>query len=363
MSEQRRILIIDDDRAMAESLLETFAREGYAVRAEFDGPSAIAALRREEFDVVIVDLELRDASGAEVAAYVDRAHPHAATIVFTDRASAESAVEAIHHHVFDYVVKPFQPAALLRIVEKAFAKIEGDRLREDMVSMLVHDIKIPLTSILGFSQMMAETRDGQPHPKSAAFAASIYRNGQKILTLIDNYLTSCRIEASGLSLCLGEVRIEDVIDDVLASLRCESEQHHRRLITRLESDLPPIRADGALLYRAVGNIALNAIRYSPANARIEVRARRGSFRMHGRERQSVCVEVSNPGPGIAPDALPHVFDRYKRATNLYGIEGSGIGLYVVKAIADAHDGLVEAESIPGEITTFRLTLPLEGPDA
>jgi signal transduction histidine kinase len=130
-----------------------------------------------------------------------------------------------------------------------------------------------------------------------------------------------------------------------------SEDHP--LVLSCDGELPPLETDPVRLEQILGNLVQNALKYSAAGSEIEVRVER-----RGRE---LLLSVSNQGPGIPPDELPHLFERFyrTRAVRAGGVRGVGLGLYIVKGLAAALGGRMEVESVVGERTTFNLFLPLE----
>jgi len=123
--------------------------------------------------------------------------------------------------------------------------------------------------------------------------------------------------------------------------------------------LPPVMGDENMLFRAISNIFANACKYTPVGGQITARTMRVGAPASPLQRDSACVQISNSGPGISPDELPKVFDKYRRSRAHGTIEGSGLGLYVTRYVIEAHRGKVEVTSRQNELTTFTVYLPLE----
>jgi len=358
MAEEKKILVIDDEKRMAESIQQLLSNYDYIVDVAFSGREGIEKMKADYYNVAITDLRMADVDGFDIMQYINTHTPNTLIIVITGHASTESAIEALHFKAFDYITKPFDFDLLKASVEKAFLKIEADNLREEMISMITHDIKLPLTSIIGFSSMIFDKKTGDMNQKAREFSDAIYLNSQKLLSLIDNFLTSCKINAGRLSICEGDMNVNPMLEDLLTIVKMSAAKRDIQVGTELDSDLPLIRADENLLFRAVGNVLYNALKYTPNRGTIRVKTgtvEAGESPIH---KPSLEISISNTGPGIPLEELSGIFDRYKRSQNISGIEGSGLGLYVVKNIISAHKGIISVDSIPHSLTTFTIYLPL-----
>jgi signal transduction histidine kinase len=357
MGYEKRILVIDDEERMADSIKALLTNYDYDVLVAYDGNQGIEMLKESDVQVVITDIRMPEADGYEIMRYVQDKLPHVLVVVITGHASTESVIEALHNKCFDYLQKPFDFEKLKACVDRAFNKIEQDRMREDMISMITHDIKIPLTSIVGFSASVFN-KEGQLSDRGGDYVRMIQMSAEKIRSLIDNFLTTCKIEAGKLQLLQQPVNLQFVLEDLLQVMKYEMDRNDQTLETNWNADGPMIMGDEHLLERALGNIINNAIKYTPQGGTITITTERMSDKSSPLKKGSVRVSVSNSGPGIPGEQLDDIFDKYQRTSNITGIEGSGIGLYVVKFIAEQHQGVVAVESSPGEQTTFHLTFPL-----
>lgn len=363
MPDPKRILVIDDEHRMADSVCQLLAREGHQTCAAYSGAEGLARLDEQPFDIVLTDLRMPDVDGLEVLRQVRDRHPRTLAIVMTGHASTESAIEAIHNAAFDYIPKPFEFDHLLTIVERAIQRIETERLRQDMISMISHDIKVPLTSIIGYTSLMYDHRKHVWHRKSEDFLNIIASNAQKILALLDNYLTTCKIDVGRFVLQRRPAQIADLIGELESVLAPEAGKRHIVFDIQCPRSLPLIEADENLLYRALGNLANNALKYSPPSCTITLCVEHLPAAESPLGLDSLRVWIENPGQGIPPEEIEHVFERYRRTASSIGIEGTGIGLFVVKSVVEAHGGTLAVESEVNVRTRFTLHLPLSAPNA
>ena len=357
--DEKKILIIDNEQRMADSLASLLVETGYQARTAYGGVEAIELLGNESFHVVVTDLRMQDIDGLDVIRFVHDNHPRTLLIVITGHATTESAIEAVHYQVFDYLRKPFDFDLFRMAIEKAFQKIETDQLREDTAAMITHDIKIPLTSIIGFASLMYDREEQQIHPQAGDFAETIYANGQKILELIENYLTTCKIEAGTFKVQWTRVNLHRMFDDVIETQQVEALRRGRELAVKIIDIPEAIYLDEVMTYRALSNLINNGIKYSSGAGQIEIKAQMIMGQDSPLGIDSVHIEVINDTNVVLPEESDEIFDRFERGAGTFSsIEGSGIGLYVVKAVAQAHQGRTGAGMLADGRVCFSIILPL-----
>jgi two-component system sensor histidine kinase BaeS len=146
------------------------------------------------------------------------------------------------------------------------------------------------------------------------------------------------------------VDLKTLVDEVANRYRFAAEAAGLELTVDDGGGMREAQVDGQLIGRAVGNLISNAIKYTPSGGRVSVSL--------GKSRDHALIQVRDSGTGIAPEELPLLFKRYSRTSSARGIEGSGLGLYIVRCIAEAHGGTATATSKQGEGSTFTLAVPL-----
>jgi signal transduction histidine kinase len=219
-----------------------------------------------------------------------------------------------------------------------------NQLKNDLIAVLAHDIKGPLTSIGGFAELL---EDGAIEGPAATDAARMIRsNAQQLATLTDHVLTLSRIEYGELD--IAEDRI-DLVELVRSVVQGSLTERSINVNTGVESAF--VRGDADRLRQVFENLLRNAIKYSPPDKPIDVNI--------DSDGETVRVGVRDYGMGIPPEDLPRLFRRFARASNARRakIAGTGIGLFIVKMLVERHCGRVDVESTPGEGSLFTVTLP------
>lgn len=356
MRTPNRVLIYD--RQGRTDDLEAVVRDlGYAPETVSDLKQAVDQFEQRDFPLVLLRTD-EHGNGLE---FVNSAHSprNTAIIAVTVCAACESAILSLRAGARDYMIWPGSREELCFMLKRVFEEVEHARFREDMLCMLTHDLKIPLSSILGYSTLIFDKSTGELSPRAQDFIKIINASGLKILSLIDNFLTTNRIDSGKLHLCLDDVDVGLFLQDLANTFQAEIDRHHLTLKLDLAHDLPPVEADEGLLFRAVGNLLSNACKFSPEGTEILISTRVITFTADGNcTVPGVAIAVSNEGPGLDADEIPEIFERFRRGHAQGSVEGSGLGAYVVKSIAEAHQGKVSVESVANGLTTFSICLPL-----
>ncbi len=172
------------------------------------------------------------------------------------------------------------------------------------------------------------------------------------MSLVDNYLVSAAIEAKKLSISKQPLDINLFVEEEIPFFEPQMDKKKIKFAFNKTADIPRVMADRIQLDRAFSNIMSNALKFTPANSGITV-----STQLFEKE---VAIAVSDTGGGISEDEIDGLFNKYRRSKNTSKIEGMGLGLFISKAIAEAHGGRLTAESRLGEGSTFTIYLPLQG---
>ncbi|MCS6902434.1 MAG: HAMP domain-containing histidine kinase [Polyangiaceae bacterium] len=225
-----------------------------------------------------------------------------------------------------------------------------EQQRADFFAMLTHDIRNPLGVILGDAELLLE--EMQTAAEASERRQVLQRLRANLLTvhsLLANYLDLARIEAGQLTLVRTPVALNPLLRQVAQQYEPEAQHKSLRFTMRLQEDLPLVEGDAIALERVFANLLLNAFKFSPAGGRVTVDSQAYE--------NEVRVTVADNGPGIAPDELPLLFEKYRRAHHARLQAGTGLGLFIVKTLVEAQGGRIEVESVPGEGTRFSVSLP------
>lgn len=229
---------------------------------------------------------------------------------------------------------------------------ELDRLKDDFVATVSHELRTPLTSMMGFLEMIREGEAGELTDDQKRFLAIVYRSSERLQRLVGDLLFVARLDASGLQLQFEHVDLEEIVREAAESSGALARARELDLGLEL-APLPSITGDRERLSQLIGNLISNAIKFTPAGGRIMLR----TFVHDGR----AVVEVEDNGIGIPAGEHERLFQRFFRSSTAteQAIPGTGLGLVISRAIAEAHDGTIDVRSDTGAGACFRVELPLD----
>lgn len=224
---------------------------------------------------------------------------------------------------------------------------ELDRLKNDFVDTVSHDLRSPLTSILGYTELIERT--GTLNENQQEFLRRLQGSVQHITALINDLLDLGRLEA-GFDTRREIVQLEGVMKYTLDMYDPLAKQKKIDLHAEIANGLKPLRANPIRVRQMLDNLVGNAIKYTPEAGRIDV-----TMSMHENQ---IILKVEDTGPGIPHEEQSHIFEKFYRATNTPDdVQGSGLGLAIVKSIVDSHQGRVWVESTMGKGSSFSVLLP------
>jgi len=226
----------------------------------------------------------------------------------------------------------------------------ANRAKDEFLAVLSHELRTPLTAMLGWIALLRPGR--LPADRTRYALDVIERNARMQAQLINDLLDVSRIVAGKMELDRLSVDLAGVVLRVVESVQREAEAKHIRVTTAVDPAAGPVLGDATRLEQVIGNIMANAIKFTPSEGVIEV----ALDRHRGRAR----LRVTDSGPGIAPDVLPHVFERFRQAesSSRRRHEGLGLGLAIVRHLVETHGGTVRAENGADGGAIFTVELPL-----
>jgi PAS domain S-box-containing protein len=255
-------------------------------------------------------------------------------------------VEATYTLVQDDAGKPF---GMVRILRDITRRKELERMREEFIALITHDLRIPLTSIRGFSDTMVEYWDDLAEEEKKKYTGVILRESKRMGRLVDDFLDLSRYESGSMEHDTTAVELKPLFARVVETL--EGFGGGVRFTTEIAKSLGAIEADGDQLERVLINLGGNAVKYSPDGGTVRLEA--------ADEGDGILFTVADEGPGIPEEAQKKLFDKFYRASDEISKKkkGTGLGLTVCKYITEAHGGRIWVESRLGEGSRFRFLLP------
>ncbi|HYA21087.1 MAG TPA: ATP-binding protein, partial [Burkholderiales bacterium] len=238
----------------------------------------------------------------------------------------------------------------VEVARDALIKMESERLRNSLLSALSHDLRTPLTALIGLADSM--TISQPPLARNQAdMAAAIREESSRLSRLVNNLLDMARLQAGEVHFHLEWQHIEEVIGSALRATNLGG----RKIITSVPHELPLVQFDAVLIERVLCNLLENAAKYTPEDATAQIGARVIDGELE--------VSVADNGPGIPPGKEKEIFEKFMRGATESAIPGVGLGLAICRSIVEAHGGKIWVEPVPEGGARFVFTLPVGIPPA
>ncbi len=318
--------------------------------AQLTGISADEAVGRPCYEV----LDLRTQQGVSVC--------HTACPLIRRPADGRLYAEGIHHRLDGLSINLADHYSLQLNREDEITQIianvrdvthfhEAEQLKQTLLSVISHELKTPVSIIKGWADTLAREDANWDKRTLNEGLNVIEEEADRLDRLITNFLRASQLQSGGFKLKMGYVDLISLVKNGIDGLRATTTDHTMTL--RFPNNMPPIWGDEERLHEVVTNLLNNAIKYSPSGGEIVV-----SIGLT--DHNSVEIAVQDEGIGIAPVDLPHVFERFFRVDNRLVREtsGTGLGLFLVKSVIEAHGGRASVESTPGQGSCFYVEIPL-----
>ncbi|MGH9842169.1 MAG: ATP-binding protein, partial [Blastocatellia bacterium] len=226
---------------------------------------------------------------------------------------------------------------------------ELQRVKSDVMALVTHELRTPLTAIQGMSEILAQFDVDAERKRKLHLA--INEEAKRLMRMVNDYLDIARLESGATVVRRAPVQLAPLLERTLLLLDPIAAQRDIRLIRRFATGTPPLLADADLLARAATNLVANAIKFSPVKTDVLVELRADS--------DGLRIEVADRGPGIPAESRERIFEKFYRVPRLADadVPGTGLGLALVREVAELHGGRVTVESEPGVGSTFTLRLP------
>src|SRR5689334_15926767 len=391
---EARLLVVDDEESLRITIAAIFEKEGYVVDTAATGDEAIGLLQKLEYDLVLTDLHMEGGDGLSVLSQIRKQAPLTISVVLTGFASVESAIAALQEGAYDYLIKPcdidnmkhtirrgVEHRRLMLAEQKARADLEqlnrdleerikertaqltrvneelseANRAKDVFLATLSHELRTPLTPVVGWIKLL---RSGSLDPKGVAQALdAIERNAWLQSRLIDDLLDTSRIATGKLHFEPKAIDLDTAVKAAVDTVRTSAAARNIELSVTLHPASLVVMGEPLRLQQIAWNMVSNAIKFTDPG---------GKVTMHtGLSGAQAYLTVVDTGIGIAPDFLPHVFDRFRQAdgstSRRHG--GLGLGLAIADALANMHGGQLHAASDGmghGATFTFKLDLAPTG---
>ena len=367
-----RILVVDDEENMRETLSEFLRMLGYEVDVASDGSSGIEQLGRQEYDLVLTDLKMPGMDGIALTEWMRETHPDMPVILMTGYATVDTTIRALRLGASDYVLKPFTLDEMHHAVGGCLERrrlqrrnteltamndrlLEIERIKDDLLATVSHEFRTPLTSMKGFLMLLDQFGLDNLRPDQAQAIDAIRVNVDRLDVMIGNLLMLVECQDGAYKPILEPVDVADFLNEYVRTL--EVARLGRNAAVEIDASVRGTRVllDTVRFPLVLANLLDNAWKFAreATEPKVLIRLRR--------EGDQVGLEVHDDGIGVAESLGDRIFDRFAQAdmTSTRERSGAGLGLALVRDLVVLMDGDVAVKSDAGRGTSVTFQLPVQ----
>jgi len=371
MENATNILVVDDNPANLQVLNGMLKERGCKVRLVTSGPLALRAAEADAPDLIMLDINMPDMDGYQVCRRLKQMNglDEIPVIFLSALTETVDKVEAFNAGGVDYITKPFQfeevearielhlklrrmqsqMQAQNQRLEASYERLrELEGLRDNLVQMIVHDMRSPLGAITTSLQLLKEDLDGKIPLENINDIESAMMGGSALMNMLNDLLDVSRLEAGQMPL---EIEKRDLVKVARESVTSLTPLVPGREVALTGEEKVVASCDANVVRRVIDNLVANGLKHTPAGSTLAVDVKQAD--------EVVKVSVFDSGPGIPPEYLEQIFEKFGQVdTRKNGkYHSTGIGLTFCKMAVEAHGGTIGVESTLGEGSTFWFTLP------
>ncbi len=383
-----RVLVIDDQEPLRVAYARILLRHGYRVEIAPDAASALQALQRGTFDVILSDITMPGMTGIALAEHLRASSIDIPVVLMTGDPDLDTAMSAVQHGVARYLVKPVERQMLVDVVGAAIrlhgiaraerlaednkclrslvdelnraraAERAAGRAKSDFLGQMSHELRTPLAHIMGFTELALET---ELTDEQREYLSTSQRSATALLGLIENVFQFTKLQCGGASLDAETIDARAAIDETMEPLIAAAERKRLAITVDVDASVPMILTGDAPKFRQViEHVVGNAIKFTKSGGTISVRA---DVESRTAEAMVVRLSVADSGIGIPEAVLAQVMGAFSQADNsssrAHG--GAGLGLALSVLLVKLMGGGIDVKSAPGAGTTVTFTTRFETP--
>jgi two-component system, sensor histidine kinase and response regulator len=358
---RNRILAVDDDQIDITNI-EKLLGEDYDLRTAQTGEQALRTAADFRPDVILLDYMMPGIDGTEVCRQIraDVHLRHTKIIMVSGQSMVSERIEAYRAGADDYVTKPFDKDELLakiRVHLRLKSVEELDQFKSDVLTLLSHEARTPLNSLLGPAEMLMSEEQMGPEERKLLIEM-VYAAATRLHRFFENAMLLAALKSGKWPFRPTPVDLCDIVHEAVGEFEGQAAQRNVKIEERFSGESrddggPSVSLDRKEIIRALTAILDNAIRFSRPDGKVSV--------VVSSDNANAYVSVSDRGEGIDPDYLPYVFDELSDPDIDHHTHGQGLSLAIARQIVQQHNGTISAESTKGAGTTFTVQLPVVSP--
>ncbi|NMG57917.1 response regulator [Geitlerinema sp. P-1104] len=352
------ILVIDDEPDNFDVIDALLSQEDYELSYAASGPVALSSLESYDPDLILLDVMMPDVDGIEICRRL-KGMPSWRTvpiIMVTALSSKDNLARCLEAGADDFIGKPVNGLELrARVKSMLRLKYQYDelqgllQLREDLVKMILHDVRNPLSGLLLGLELLRSPN--YPEAKRLHRLETVYSLAQSVQTLVEELLQVTLTEAGQLTLNYSSVDVGELVQCCLSRFEAIAAQKNLSLVSQCpDTPVTGVELDPTLFQRVLDNLMSNAIKFSPQGTQITMTVRELNP-------EQIQIEVIDGGPGVPDELREKIFEKYEIGTMMANISQIGLGLAFCKMVIQGHEGTIQVHPHPEQGSIFQILVP------
>jgi signal transduction histidine kinase len=375
--EGKRILVVDQEKKNRDQLLEVLTRfGGLGVELAGNGEEALQKIGKKHFDLALIDMKMPQMDGFQLVDEMTRRKPEIVTVLMSDNATIDSALEAMRRGASDFLTKPLNlPEAMVRLnkvlqekqqvrrlgefigqLEESVQELRKlDEIKSEFVSVASHELRTPLAAIKNAVQLILTGKTGAINENQVKFLSMAERNINRLMNILNDLLSLSRIESGKMTMNFEELDLRGLIEFIHSSFKPQTDGKSIHLRMELPPEVPAIYGDREKVEQILTNLVGNALKFTPEGGAILI-----SAKPEDGNGSRMAISVKDTGAGIPSDQLDKIFEKFHQVEGSLqrSVGGTGLGLAITKGLVEAHQGRIFVESEVGKGSVFTFTLPI-----
>jgi len=378
-TETPKILVIEDEDQVRQSYEDMFSFFGYEVESVPNGREGMSRITKNDYDIVITDLNMPEMNGIEVLKYIKKKKPYIEVIVITGYATLENAIEAMKVGAYDYFAKPVDIEHVRIVLSKCVQQIQSrkeneelrsltqrlkelNELKDKFITITNHELRTPVTVLKGYIELVDYFLEDSRNENITEAIGIVTETMSELVGIVEQMHDISSFDYGKKQMVSGDVEIEKVLELIFKEMKILFEKRKIQFNINLEKSGVTVFGDDKQLKRSLRELLQNALKFTPEGGHVELEY------SANQENKKVYIKVKDNGIGIPGDKLELIFEPFYEVQNVINHTtsktefmggGIGLGLTLAKEVFESHKGELLLESEENSGSTFTVVLPIQ----
>ena len=378
-TETPKILVVEDEDQVRQSYEDMFSFFGYEVESVPNGREGMSRITKNDYDIVVTDLNMPEMNGIEVLKYIKKKKPYIEVIVITGYATLENAIEAMKVGAYDYFAKPVDIEHVRIVLSKCVQQIQSrkeneelrsltqrlkelNELKDKFITITNHELRTPVTVLKGYIELIDYFLEDNRDENITEAIEIITETMSELVGIVEQMHDISSYDYGKKHMISGDVEIEKVLKVIFKEMKVLFEKRKIQFDLKLEKSGVIVSGDDKQLKRSLRELLQNALKFTPEGGHVELEY------SANQENKKVYIKIKDDGIGIPGDKLDMIFEPFYEVQNVINHMtsktefmggGIGLGLTLAKEVFESHKGKLLLESEENNGSTFTVVLPIQ----